>query len=120
MKTLTVSLSIGADMSELHFYWEVRMGNKIELVAFISSRIVLGCVLLGVKHNLDNLLISCNTWICKSNINQFIKTFWQIESYSTTKKNNEMFLSKIEQQAIEILHKTVKKKKSNCNSVGLL
>ena len=50
MTKLTVSLLIGADMSELQFSQEFRMGNKIERIE----------VLLGGKHNLDNLLSSCN------------------------------------------------------------
>lgn len=58
MRKLTVSLLIGADMSELQFSQEFRMGNKIERIE----------VLLGGKHNLDNLLSSCNNWICESNI----------------------------------------------------
>ena len=50
----------------------------------------------------------------------FFKQFWQIESYGTSKDNPERLLRKSEQNAIEILNKTVCKEKSGLNLVGLL
>ena len=104
-----VSLLIGADMPELHLPYEIRKGNKNEPVGI---KLVLCWVLLGGNNKEKYWLNSNRICICESNIRDWLKQFWQIESYGTSKENPETLLLKSEQKAIEILNETVSKEKS--------
>ena len=108
---------IGADIPELHLPNEFRKGNKNEP---IGIKLVLYWGLLGgdnkEKYSLNNNRIC----VCKSNINDPLKQFWQFESYGISKENPEKLLSKTEQKAIEILNETVCKENFGRYSIGLL
>ena len=76
-----VSILIGADIPELHICYDVRQGSKNRPNALLK---LLDWVLMGGIESKASQIYSNRISVNNKNLENSIKSFWKIDSYSTT------------------------------------
>ena len=106
-------------MTELHLYLKYKLGRPSK-PAVIETK--LGWVILGgkqIKRDTLSAFISNKTSVAFHTLNEDVKKFWKVESYSTLPINERKLLPKDEQRAYEILETTTQNI-NNRYEVGML
>ena len=111
-----VSILIGADIPELHTYYDVRQGSKNQPTKLLT---LLGWVLMGGIDSKATQINSNRISVNNKNLENSIENFWKIDFYGTPKDSITSLLSRNEIKALGILEKTVTKIDGHY-SLGLL
>ena len=98
------SILIGADQPHIHLYTDVRKRNPNEPIALQTT---LGWVIMGANIGSSNQS-TANKMNINLDINNIVKRFWDIESYSTTEIESKSIMTEEEHKAVKWLRTTTR------------